>query len=485
MITVKDRERIRQAYHVEGKSMRQIAQELKHSYWTIRKALASAEAEKYTLSQPRPAPVLGPYRAEIERLLAEEAKLPPKQRYTSGKIYRLLHEQGYRGSQSGLRRYVGQRRRALKRPKVFIPLEFDPGQDAQVDWGEATVEIASEPVKVQLFVMRLCYSRKTFVMAFPRQKQEAFFAGHVAAFNYFQGVPHTLTYDNLKTAVARILEGRDRQEQESFVTFRSHYLFASRFCRPGTGNDKGSVEHGVGYARRNYLVPPPQVADYDELNAYLLAYCQADDERRVDRQPEMIGAAWEREKAYLRPLPASPFPCCRSREVTLNPYGQVVFETNRYSVPVEKAQSALTLKAYPFHIEVLAGEEVIARHQRCYERQQDLLEPLHYLPLLAQRPGAFEHAKPLRQWRATWPTLYEELLANLRQRLPENKAVRQFIQILQLHQHHEATLVEAAMAQALADQVPHLEGVTFCLQRLSDESPAVAGFWEQKDENVR
>jgi transposase len=474
MITVIEREKIRRAYYIEGKSMRQIAQELGHGYWTIRKALASAEAEVYTLPKPKAAPVLGPYKGVIDKLLAEEAKLPRKQRYTSQKIYTIIEGEGYQGSKSALRRYVGQQRRAGRRPELFIPLVFDPGQDAQVDWGEAWVEMAGTKQEVQLFVLRLCYSRKSFVMAFPTQRQEAFFAGHVAAFHYIEGVPRTLVYDNLKTAVKRILEGRNRQEQESFITFRSHYLFDSRFCRPGTGNDKGGVEHGVGYVRRNFLTPLPQVADFAELNVYLLSQCQADDERRVERQRQTIGATWEEEKPYLLPLPARDLACCISREVTLNPYGQVVFETNRYSVPADKARRRLTLKAYPFHLEILADHEVIARHERCYERQRDILDPLHYLSLLVERPGAFEHAAPLRQWRATWPALYETLLASLRQRQAENQAVREFIRILQLHQEQPAELIQEAISQALAENIAHLEGIIFCLHRLSDNTPQVA-----------
>lgn len=474
MITVEDREKVRRAYYVGHKSMRQIGRELGHSYWTIRKALDSAAPEPYRLRRAKPAPVLGPYKAQIDQLLAKEMNLPRKQRYTSRRLYELMWAQGYRGSESTLRRYVGLRRRALTPPPIFLPLAFDPGQDAQVDWGEAWVEMAGEPVQVQLFVMRLCYSRKTFAMAFPTQRQEAFFAGHVEAFRYFGGVPQRLSYDNLKTAVLRILEGRNREEQTAFIALRSHYLFESHFCTPGQGHEKGGVEHGVGYVRRNFLVPLPQVATFDELNAHLRVACTATDGRRVDRQTQTIGEAWQAEQPYLRPLPSRDFPCCISREVSLNPYGQVVFETNRYSVPVEQARQQLTLKAYPFRIEILAEHEIIASYERCYGRQQDILDPLHYLPLLAQRPGAFEHALPLREWRKTWPPLYEQLLADLRQRhRAETQAVREFIQILHLHRTHPAELVAQAIAQALAEGVGHQEGVTFCLHRLLDPTPVV------------
>ena len=211
-------------------------------------------------------------------------------------VYRLLDY--------GLRRYIGERRRELKRPPVYLPPSFEPGADAQVDWGEAVVRLQGERVEVELFVMRLCYSRKLFVCAFPGEKQEAFFEGHKLAFHHFGGIPHRLSYDNLKTAVKRILEGRNREEQDKFTAFRSHYLFESRFCTPGQGHEKGGVEHGVGFGRRNFLVPIPQVASFAELNALLLTECLNDDQRRVDGQPVTIGEAWEAERVALRALPA-------------------------------------------------------------------------------------------------------------------------------------------------------------------------------------
>ena len=479
MLTVERRERIRRAYHIEGKSMRQIASELGHSYWTIRDALEDAEPRRYQLSKRKPAPVLGPYKGRIEELLAESEQLPRKQRYTSRKVYELLCAEGYTGSESGLRYYVSQQRKLLNRPAVYLPLSFEAGQDAQVDWGEATVVLAGEQVQVQLFVLRLCYSRKIFVMAFPTQRQECFFAGHAAAFAYLGGVPHRLIYDNLKTAVKRVLQGRNRQEQQAFVVFRSHYLFESRYCNPRAGNEKGQVEDGVGYVRRNFMVPLLEAENFDDLNEQLLAACQADDSRRIARQPQPIGEMWQTEQGVLRPLPAT-YDCCRMQEVTLNRYSQVVFETNRYSVPVEEAQKHLVLKAYPFHIEILTQSECIARHERCYEREQDILDPLHYLPLLAQRPGAFEHATPMRQWRAVWPAVYEELLNHLRRHATgetatqrESRAIRSLVQILMLNQQHPTELVEQAIAQALAEGIAHPQGVTFCLNRLLDPMPEV------------
>jgi transposase len=474
MISVEQREKIRRAYFVEEKKIRQIAREFKCSRPTIRKAIASPEPPSYTLTAARPAPVLGPYKDQIKALLAENEQLPRKQRYTGRKIFQLIEKDGYDGSESTVRGYIAQLRGTKKRRKVYIPLEFDPGTDGQVDWGEAVAIIAGERVTVQLFYMRLCYSRKLFMMAFPNQKQEAFFDGHVRAFQHFQGVPQRLSYDNLKVAVMRILEGRNRQEQEAFIVFRSHYLFESHFCTPGKGNEKGRVEEGVGFGRRNFMVPIPNVASFEELNRHLLIQCQADDRRRVDRQPVTIGEAWEMEKPHLLPLPERDFDCCVTRAATLNPYSQVVLDTNRYSVPADKAYRNLVLKAYPFQVDILHLDEVLASHRRCYGREQDVFDPLHYLPLLEQRPGAFEHAKPVRRWREKWPPVYERFLERLQQQELNGQSIREFVRVLKLHRDHPAELVEQAVKQALEYGCIRADGVELCLRQLLNPDTPVS-----------
>lgn len=281
MITMEEYAQIRHAYYLQHKSQRQIAREFGISRNTVTRALQAAEKPQYTQQQPRVAPKLDPYRARITTLLQQNAQLPRKQRYTAQRIFQIIQAEGFTGSTSTVRAYVATLRQQQHRPPTFLPLQFDPGQDSQVDWGEAQVDLAGERVTVQVFVITLCYSRRTFVMAFPTQRQECFFAGHEAAFRFFGGVPQRIWYDNLKTASRETLQGRTVTEQNAFLAFRRHYLFDSRFCNGGQAHEKGQVEHAVGFSRRTFMVPIPVVASYEELNAHLLACCREDDHRTV------------------------------------------------------------------------------------------------------------------------------------------------------------------------------------------------------------
>jgi len=289
----------------------------------------------------------------------------------------------------------------------------------------------------------------------------------VKDYAYISGVPHRISYDNLKTAVLWILKGRNREEQRTFVVFRSHYLFESHSCTPDQGHEKGGAEHGVGSSHRNFMVSIPHVSSFAELNELLLARCRADDERIANRQDKPIGEMWAEERQYLRPLPERDFECCVTHSVTLNGYSQVEFETNRYSVPTDKARKNLVLEAYRFRIEILDHKEVIASHSRCYERKQDILDTLHYLPLLEERPGAFDYAKPIRRWRKKWPPVYETLLSRLREQWPEGRGVREFVRVLSLHRQYPPELVQRAVEQALAYGCPHADGVELCLHQLT------------------
>jgi transposase len=471
MKTVEDYEQIRRAFFIEGLSIREIHRRLGVARKTIRKAIVEPAPKPYQQEKPRSAPVLGPYKQRISELLDESEKLPRKQRYTARTIYRIIRAEGYQGSEGGVLNYVSRQRSERKRKDVYLPLEFDAGQDAQVDWGEVTVRIGGKEIKVQFFSLRLNYSKARFVMAFPFQKQEAFLDGHIQAFHFFGGVPRRITYDNLKIAVYKILAGKQRQEQQAFKAFHSYYLFESHYCTPAQAHEKGGVENDIGYAQRNFFSPIPEVDTFQELNAFLRQACQEDMQRRTRGQKQLVAELWRAEKELFLPLPAEDYRACITKVVKPNNYLQVVYDTNRYSVPYDYRDRQLVLRAFPFRIELLYLDDVIASHPRCFEKERDILVPLHYLPLLVQRPGAFEHAKPMRNWRKKWPKSYDLLLQGLRENQPDGRGVREFLEILKLHQEYPEKIVTQAIERALELGAAHLDGVQLCLRQLLEPEP--------------
>lgn len=469
---MKEKDKIRRLVLVDGKSIRQVAKETGHARNTVRKMLTDSTVPCYKRVQERPAPVLGPYKERIKTWVSADETKPKKQRRTARRIYELLRAEpyGYTGAESTVRRYVGQVRRQV-RHKVYVLLDYRPGEVAQADFGESEVIIAGKRQMVQLFLLWLGYSSATFMKAYPAQCQEVFFDGHVAAFDFFGGVPHEVWYDNLKVAVYKVLSGRNRQEQAAFVSFRSHYLFAAQFCNTGAGWEKGGVEGRVGYGRRNWLLPPPAFPSWAALNAYLAEQCRGEWTRQIRGHAGTIGQRLADEQVHLRPQPA-PFPCCKTVPVKPNHLALVTFATNRYSVPVEHVHEPLLLRAFVERIEISNGSSVIAVHPRCWEREQDILNPLHYLPLLEHKPRAFAQAKAIRQWQQRWPAVFDHYWTALRQKRPEGEATHTWIQILKLCADHGEEALAVALTEALHYHCYHYDGVRELLRRYTEPPPA-------------
>lgn len=461
VLKVDEKEQIRRAFFIEGKSIRQIARERRHDRRSVRAAIRDGSPSRYKFTRPRLRPVLGPYVAIIDEWLAGDRGSPPKQHHTARRIYhRLVSEKGYRGGESTVRDYVRQRR--VPPNEVFIPLSYNPGEDAQADFGEAVVVMKGHPLTVQVFVGRLCFSKIPFIAASPNQQQEALFEGHRKAFDFFGGVPRTIWYDRMSQAVKKALPGHRPEEQEAFIAFRSHYLFESRFCNPREAHEKGLVENLVGYARRNYMVPVPEVNSFEELNDLLRQRCLAEAGRRLRGETETIGELRERERPNLLPLPAHPYPCCRTVSVHPNRFSMVTFQTNRYSVPVECDTRSLLLRAFVDRVEITDGVGVVAIHERCYGREQDVLDVFHYLPLLKQRPGAFDHARPLKMWNH--PAIFDRYLARLREKLPYRMATTEFLRVMELCLTHSLDEVAAAVERAMTLGSPGAGTVAYLLR---------------------
>jgi transposase len=443
---------IRTAHRVYRKKIKQIARETGHSKNTIKKVLRG----QYSGYKPRieqPYPVLGPYLAIIDRWLTDDKKRPKKQRHTAVRVFnRLRQEHNFQGSETTVRRYVREAklRLGVGAPQVFIPSDPEAGVEGEVDWGRCIAILGGVETRLKLFCMRSKFSGKHFVRCYPCERQQALFDGHIRGFSFFGGVFPVLIYDNLTTAVQKILCGKKRVLQESYDKFRGYYNFVPRFCNRGQGHEKGGVEGLVGYARRNYMVPVPVADSLEDLNQKLLQACLTYGDHRIAGREHTVNALYEEEKEHLLSLPDIAFSNLETAGGKVDKYATVMVDKNRYSVPSSYAHFKVSVILHVDRVEVFYGSKQITSHNRLYGNNKWSLLPEHYLELIAQRPQAFESARVIRQWRPQWPFCLERLLDKLCQRQGHTKGIKDFISVLMLYKDHAAGDIELAVNKALS-----------------------------------
>lgn len=411
---------------------------------TLQKILSHTEPPGYRQSQPRPKRKLEAFLPVIHQILEEDRHAPRKQRHTSRRIFeRLRDEHGFSGGWTVVKDAVRAWRQ--RQQEVFLPLSHPPGE-AQVDFGHATIRLAGAETKVALFVMTLPYSGAIFVQAFPRECTETFLEGHRRAFEFFGGVPTRISYDNSAIAVIEVLKGRERKLTREFLRLQSHYLFQEHFCLVRRANEKGHVERLVGFARRNFLVPVPSVDSLAALNQHLCECCLADLSQRTRGRPAPKSALLIEDQAAFLPLPKQSFEARRIEEGTANTESLVRFDTNDYSVPVKYAHRKVIVVATVDEVRLVHQDRLVARHPRCWGREQPIFDPVHYLALLERKPGGFDFAKPLEGWQLP------ECFALLRRRLEAHdprQGTRSFIRVLRLLEKFSLTQLAAAVEYAL------------------------------------
>jgi hypothetical protein len=338
---------------------------------------------------------------------------------------------------------------------VFVPQVHAPGQTAEVDWGEAVVELAGTRTKVHLFFMRSCFSGAAFSMASPVESQQAFLEGHAHAFSWFDGVFAEVRYDNLASAVKQVLKGRRRVESDRFVAMRSHYLFDSIFTTPGIegAHEKGGVEGEVGRLRRNHLVPVPAVGSIAQLNRLLVDACEQDLGRRIAGRPGTVAERHAIERPLLGALPAAgPFDSTEAASVRVDAKALVTVRQNRYSVPVALAGLRVQAAVGAREIVITHRHQQVARHERLHGRFGTSAQLDHYLELLRRKPGGLERSLPLAQARerGAWPECFDQLWAQLSDRYGASEAARQMVDVLMLVREHGPARIELAVRGTLA-----------------------------------
>ena len=465
MLSMNQYDFIRTGYRLYKKPIKQLVRETGHSRNTIRKVISN-EYVGYSSRKSQPMPVLGDYHSRIDCWLEADKDNPEKQRHTARRIYnRLKEEYGFSGCESNVRRYVreAKRRIGLGSEKAFIPSDPMFAREAEMDWGTATAIIAGQRQKVHVFVMRPRYSGKPFVCCYSCERQQVLFDGHMRAFAFFGGIFETIVYDNLKTAVKKILRGKSRIEQESFTKFRSYYNFQALFCNRNSGHEKGGVEGLVGFSRRNFMVPLPEAPSIEALNEMLLKRCIAYGDHVIAGRDRPVQALYEAEKSHLIPLPDIPFNNIQIMSAKVNRYSTAIIDRNRYSVPTQCVGITVRVELTGTHVTIYANSKQIARHRRLYGSGKWQLNPDHYLSLLQKRPGAFHSARPIRQWRVFWPAALERLLESFQSRQGTTEGIKDFINVLMLYRDHKANDVNAAVELAFESHIKHSEGVKHIL----------------------
>jgi len=433
---------IRRLVFVEGRSRRSVCRDFDIHWDTLKKILGHTEPPGYRQSQPREKPKIGRFLPIIEEILRQDLEVPRKQRHTAVRILqRLRKEEGYTGGYTAVKEAVRDWR--AKSAEVFVPLSHPPAE-AQVDFGQAQIILKGESTTVAFFVMTLLYSDALFCCVFPQECTEAFLDGHRRAFEFFGGVPKRISYDNSKIAVKKVLGKRVRELTDEFHRLQSHYLFAHHFCLVRRANEKGHVENLLGFGRRNFLVPIPQVDTLERLNVQLESACREDLQRSLRGKAGSKAELLAEERSQLLPLPAERFEARRIRTAQANSLSLVRFHRNDYSVPTAYAHHQVTAVGGIEQVQILFADQVIATHPRHWGKHQVIFDPVHYLALLERKPGAFDVARPLEQWQLP------ECFTVLRRRLEnewEAEGTRRFIKVLRL--------LESATLRQLTDAVEH------------------------------
>lgn len=389
---------IRQMYLHEHKSQRQIAKALGISRNTVSKYCEGGAYPGLRASYQRTASVITPdVMAFIKSCLHDDAMEPNrKQHHTARRIYdRLVEECGFTGAESTVRHIVHKLRGNLN--EVFVPLQFEPGEAMQIDWGEADAILNGTRTHLFTFCARLAYSCAPFAICFRRPNTEAFLKGLSKAFVFFGGVPRRVIFDNAKVAV-KSGSGKLAIPQDTYANFAAHYCFKPDFCNVRRGNEKGLVENLVGTIRRSVLSPVPQVSSLEELNEVLKHNCRIyTKQHRIVNRQRFVADLLAEDKNKLSPLPKIPYDFRKVEICHISTFSTARFETNTYSVPVMYGGRDATVRASAEIVEIYIDGQVVATHKRCYGKHQPIYQLEHYLPLLERKPRSILQAQPVKQ----------------------------------------------------------------------------------------
>ena len=457
---------IRALFLEQQLGLRQIARELRLGLNTVRKWARRESYEK--AKAPKRPSKLDPFKGEIIRLLAQYE-------YTTQQIFQQLKERGYQGRSSILKAFVHQVR-PKPRP-AFLTLHFEPGECAQVDWGCAgSVAVGSTRRRLSFFIMVLAFSRKMYLEFTLAETMEHFLSCHQHAFEYFNGVVRQVWVDNCKVAVLSRAPGLITFNPR-YLDFANHYGFQIRACGVGQPQEKGRVENGVGYVKKNFL-NGLELSDFQIVNPAARYWLETVANVRIHGQTQkMPQELFAQEK--LKPLHPLAYEAAILDTVRVNSQFRIKIDGNRYSVPCQYASSKLTLKRFADRLLIYDQEKLVAEHVRSYDRNQDYELPDHVAPLLLHRKKAREQKLFLR-FLALCPKAHDYYQQLEQRRLNPKHHVQKIIALSELY---GTEVVARALEDAFTYQAFSCEYIANLLQQRQrpTEEPAALHLTRQQD----
>lgn len=454
MISPETRAEIRRLYTVEGWRKHTIARHLGIHHGTVTRALAR---EGLDSPAPRRATMIDPYVPWIRQTLERYPRLP------ASTLHEMARRRGYPGAPRQFRHLVaslGLRPRPTA--EAFLDLRTLPAEQAQVDWAHfGTRKVEGGTRTLWAFVMVLSYSRWLFFRFFYDARLPSFLTGHVEAFASFGGTARVLLYDNLKSAVLE-RRGDVVRFHPSLLELADHYAFEPRPVAPRRGNEKGRVERAIRYLRTSFF-PLRQTWSLEQLNRAAREWTGSTAAKRSwpQERRRTVEQAYRQERPHLQPLPAEPFPAHERLTVRLRRSPYVRFDANRYSVPHDRVQRPITVLADTLRVRLFDRHELIAEHERSWDKQQVVEDPAHLDDLWKAKRRARCHRGQDRLAKTVpQTTALLEALAQRQRHLAT--AVQRLLFLLDTY---GAEALRAAVAEALDNGSPHPETVRLILER--------------------
>ncbi|MGH8711343.1 MAG: IS21 family transposase, partial [Burkholderiales bacterium] len=357
---------------------------------------------------------LDAFHATLEQALKADAHRTKQNRRTVKALLAQIKAEGYLGGYSQLTAFVrAWRGREGKTPRAFVPLKFELGEAFQFDWSEEGMVVGGIYYRMQVSHMKLCASRAFWLVAYPSQGHEMLFDAHTQSFTALGGVPRRGIYDNMKTAVDKVLKGKGRVVNARFAVMCAHYLFDADFCNVASGWEKGVVEKNVQDSRRRVWLDAQKqrFGSFPELNAWVGARCRSlwSEIRHPEYQQFSVAEMLEQERGEMMPMPTA-FDGYVEKSAKVSSTCLVSVSRNRYSVPCELAGQRVSTRLYPTRVGIVAHDGMVASHDRLSDRGQIRYDWQHYIPLLERKPGALRNGAPFADLPAPLQRLRQGLM---------------------------------------------------------------------------